>query len=114
MWHFTGKIARAAFEAANGDQAEELPEVVDEVQAVVTLVNDRVVRAIRPVLESDNLPYRVFNWRRRAGHWAGVGVGEQVQDPAESSERCHPGDAEQRWHVGRFADRQHHGRADPC
>jgi len=81
VWHFTGKIARAAFEAANGDQAEELPEGVDEVQAVVTLVNDRVVRAIRPVLESDNLPYRVFNWRRRAGHWAGVGVAEQVKTP---------------------------------
>jgi hypothetical protein len=81
VWHFTGKIARAAFEAANGDQAEELPEGIDEVQAVVTLVNDRVVRAIRPVLESDNLPYRVFNWRRRAGHWAGVGVAEQVKNP---------------------------------
>lgn len=81
VWHFTGKIARAAFEAANGDQAEELLDGVDEVQAVVTLVNDRVVRAIRPVLESDNLPYRVFNWRRRAGHWAGVGVAEQVKTP---------------------------------
>lgn len=81
VWHFTGKIARAAFKAANGDQAEELPDGVDEVQAVVTLVNDRVVRAIRPVLESDNLPYRVFNWRRRAGHWAGVGVAEQVKTP---------------------------------
>ncbi len=81
VWHFTGKIARAAFEAANGDQAEELPEGVDEVQAVVTMVNDRVIRAIRPVLESENLPYRVFNWRRRAGHWAGVGVAEQVKTP---------------------------------
>ena len=81
VWHFTGKIARAAFEAANGDQAEELPEGVDEVQAVVTMVNDRVIRAIRPVLESEALPYRVFNWRRRAGHWAGVGVAEQVKTP---------------------------------
>jgi len=33
------------------------------------------------VLESENLPYRVFNWRRRAGHWAGVGVAEQVKTP---------------------------------
>ena len=81
VWHFTGMIARAAFEAANGDQAEELPEGVDEVQAVVTMVNDRVIRAIRPVLESEALPYRVFNWRRRAGHWAGVGVAEQVKTP---------------------------------
>ena len=81
VWHFTGKIARAAFEAANEDQAKDLQDGVDEVQAIVSVVNNRVIRAIRPVLESDNLPYRVFNWRRRAGHWAGVGVGEQVRTP---------------------------------
>lgn len=81
VWHFTGKIARAAFEAANDEQAKDLQPGVDEVHAVVTLVNGRVIRAIRPVLESENLPYRVFNWRRRAGHWAGVGVAEQVKTP---------------------------------
>ena len=81
VWHFTGKIAAAAFKAANAEQGEELKDGVDEVQAVVTIVNDRVIRAIRPVLESENLPYRVFNWRRRAGHWAGVGVAEQVKTP---------------------------------
>ena len=81
VWHFTGKIAAAAFKAANDDQGKELQDGVDEVQAVVTIVNDRVIRAIRPVLESENLPYRVFNWRRRAGHWAGVGVAEQIKTP---------------------------------
>ncbi len=81
VWHFTGKIARAAFEAANGEQAEELPEGVDEVQAIVTIVNDRVIRATLPMLQSERLPYRVFNWRRRAGHWAGVGVAEQIKTP---------------------------------
>jgi hypothetical protein len=81
VWHFTGKIARAAFEAANGDQAEELPEGVDEVQAIVTIVNDKVIRATLPMLQSERLPYRVFNWRRRAGHWAGVGVAEQIKTP---------------------------------
>ena len=81
VWHFTGKISAAAFKAANEDQAADLQDGVDEVQAVVSLVNNRVIRAIRPVLESENLPYRVFNWRRRAGHWAGVGVAEQVKTP---------------------------------
>ncbi len=81
VWHFTGKISRAAFKAANEEQATELQDGMDEVQAIVSVVNNRVIRAIRPVLESDNLPYRVFNWRRRAGHWAGVGVGEQVRTP---------------------------------
>ena len=81
VWHFTGKISAAAFKAANEDQAADLQDGVDEVQAVVSLVNNRVIRAIRPVLESENLPFRVFNWRRRAGHWAGVGVAEQVKTP---------------------------------
>jgi hypothetical protein len=81
VWHFTGKIARAAFQAANGNQAEELPEGVNEVQAIVTIVNDKVIRAAMPMLQSERLPYRVFNWRRRAGHWAGVGVGEQIKTP---------------------------------
>lgn len=81
VWHFTGKISAEAFSAANNDQAKDLTDGIDEVQAVVSLVNNRVVRVIRPVLESENLPYRVFNWRRRAGHWAGVGVAEQVGTP---------------------------------
>lgn len=81
VWHFTGKISAQAFKAANDDQGKELKDGVDEVQAVVSIVNNRVIRAIRPVLESENLPYRVFNWRRRAGHWAGVGVAEQVKTP---------------------------------
>lgn len=81
VWHFTGKISAEAFKAANEVQGLELKDGVDEVQAVVSIVNNRVIRAIRPVLESENLPYRVFNWRRRAGHWAGVGVAEQVKTP---------------------------------
>ena len=81
VWHFTGKVSAEAFKAANDDQAKQIQDGVDEVQAVVTIVNDRVIRAIRPVLESENLPYRVFNWRRRAGHWAGVGVAEQIKTP---------------------------------
>jgi len=81
VWHGYGKIPKTAFAAANKAQAKELDDSVDKVFAIVTIVNDRVIRAVRPVLESENLPYRVFNWRRRAGHWAGVGVGEQVNAP---------------------------------
>ena len=81
VWHFTGRISREAFTAANESQAADLQDGVNEVFAVVTLVNGRIIRAVRPVLESENLPYRVFCWSRRAGHWAGVGVGEQVRTP---------------------------------
>ncbi len=81
VWHFTGKIAAEAFKAANAEQAEAVPEGIDEITAVVSIVNNRVIRAVRPVLESERLPFNVFNWRRRAGHWAGVGVAEQIKAP---------------------------------
>jgi len=81
VWHGYGKIPREAFAAANAEQAAELGDKVDKVFAIVTMVNDKVIRAVRPVLESERLPFNVFNWRRRAGHWAGVGVGEQVNAP---------------------------------
>lgn len=85
VWHFHGKIPKAAFEAANQGQAlefkDELAKVKDLVSAIVTIVNDTVIRAILHPLESGRLPFHVFNWRRRAGHWAGVGVAEQVKTP---------------------------------
>jgi hypothetical protein len=79
VWHFHGKIPRKAFEAANSEQSLDLDKDADQIFAIVTIVNDTVIRAILPPLDSGRLPYHVFNWRRRAGHWAGVGVGEQVK-----------------------------------
>ena len=50
--------------------------------AIVTLVNDTVIRAqFNPLEKSGNLPYRVFCWSRRAGFWAGVGIAEQISVP---------------------------------
>lgn len=81
VWHFHGMIPRAAFEAANEEQASDLDQQKDQVAAIVTIVNDVVIRAVLQPLESARLPYHVFTWRRRAGSWAGVGVGEQVRTP---------------------------------
>lgn len=82
VWHFYGAIPREAFKAANERQAEALPEDgKDDVFAIVTLVNDTVIRCIQQPLDSGRLPYHVAAWRRRAGHWAGVGVAEQVRTP---------------------------------
>ena len=81
VWHFNGKISKSAFRAANAEQAKGLDETeatAEKVSAIVTLVNDRVIRAVLQPLESGRLPYNVGVWRRRAGHWAGVGVGEQI------------------------------------
>lgn len=81
LWHFYGQIKRSELESANPGQANDVPRDQDSVFAIVTLINDLVVRAVVNPLDSGRFPYNVFNWRRRAGHWAGVGVAEQVRTP---------------------------------
>ena len=81
VWHFYGVVKRSDFAAANEVQAGQVKEDAPDVWAHVTLVNDTVIRAILTPMESRTLPYRVASWRRRAGHWAGVGVAEQVRTP---------------------------------
>ena len=81
VWHFYGAVKRADFAAANPAQAEDIGSDVPDVWAQVTLVNDTVIRAILSPLDSRKLPFRVASWRRRKGHWAGMGVGEQVRGP---------------------------------
>jgi hypothetical protein len=53
----------------------------DEMHAIVTLINDSVVRAAINPLDSGNFPYHSMPWQRRAQHWAGVGVAEQMRTP---------------------------------
>jgi hypothetical protein len=78
VWHMRGSISRAEFEAANEAQASKLDKAMDRVDVIITLVNDTVVRAVKNPMASGRLPYHVFCWSRRAGHWAGVGVAEQI------------------------------------
>lgn len=81
VWHMYGKVPARAFQAANEVQGQEIDETEEKVFAIVTLVNDTVIRAVLNPMDSGRLPYHVFNWRRRQGHWAGVGVAEQVRTP---------------------------------
>lgn len=82
VWHFTGQMSRKDMIALGAVGAEELPDSVVRCHAIVTLVNDTVIRAqFNPLEKSGNLPYRVFCWSRRAGFWAGVGIAEQISVP---------------------------------
>lgn len=53
----------------------------EDVYAIVTLVNERVIRATINPLDSGCFPYHTFPWQRREGCWAGVGVAEQISMP---------------------------------
>ena len=79
VWHFYGTITREDMIAAGGLKADE--EAAEEVYAIVTMVDDTIIRATLNPLDSGEIPYHAFPWQRRAGFWAGVGVGEQLEMP---------------------------------
>jgi len=85
VWYFYGTLSRQDMEtmvSAGGLKPESLlPEGDGDCYAIVTLINDTAVRATVNPLDSGKFPYHAFPWRRREGHWAGVGVGEQLNTP---------------------------------
>lgn len=81
VWYYYGTITRKEMQTANADALKDMPDDVDEVYAIVTMVNDSIIRATINPLESGKFPYHAMPWSRRAGHWAGVGIAEQVSTP---------------------------------
>lgn len=81
IWYFHGMLHREDFALLNPAQAADVSEDLDQVPVVATLINDTVVRAVLAPLDSGALPYHAMPWEYREGHWAGVGVAEQVRVP---------------------------------
>ena len=79
--YYYGILDREDMAACEAVGLKDIPEDKSDIFAIITLVNDTVIRAVINPLDSGRFPYRVFNWSRRAGHWAGVGVGEQCDMP---------------------------------
>ena len=75
IWYFTGTIDRDEMEAAGCDCTNMAGE---SIEAVVTMVNNRVIRASLNPLDSGDFPYDVLCWQAREGYWAGFGVGQQI------------------------------------
>lgn len=81
IWYFTGTISRDDLSLLNSVAEEELPNEVTDISAVVTIVNDSVIRATLNPLEGGNFGYNALPWSPRSGSWVGVGVAEQVATP---------------------------------
>ena len=80
IWYFHGSLSADDMAAMTGQPREKYAG--DTVYAVCTMVNDRVIRAsVNPLEKSGEHPYHAVPWQRRPGHWAGVGVGEQLNVP---------------------------------
>ncbi len=84
VWYYYGSLKRSEMGMiwqAAGRNLDDLPPDKSEVYAIVTLINARVVRATINPLDSGSFPYHSVPWQRRAGHWAGIGIAEQVRMP---------------------------------
>lgn len=80
IWYFHGTLTREDMAAGMGVTVDKLPNRT--LYALVTMINDRVIRAtLNPLEESGRHPYHAVPWQRRSGHWAGVGIAEQVNMP---------------------------------
>jgi hypothetical protein len=84
MWHFIGVITREEVEASNAPGQRTLADDLEDIPVVVTLVNDRVIRVVLNPLDSGHYGYHVLGWSRRIGHWAGIGVAEQMEVPQKA------------------------------
>lgn len=75
IWYFHGQVSKKDMEAAGckcGDKATY--------PAMVTMVNDRIIKVTLSALDSGEFPYDVMVWQGRPGSWAGVGVSRQMRE----------------------------------
>lgn len=81
LWYFYGSLKVDDLRSANPVGLDDIGDDVEEAYAIVTMVNDQVIRVILNPLDSGMFPYHVMSWSRRPGCWAGVGVIEQIAMP---------------------------------
>ena len=85
IWHVSSVLSREDMLSLNAlrrdidrEQGDgELPEEMPEISVSLTMVNDRIIKAVPSHLDSERFTYNVMSWQRREGHWAGVGIAEQ-------------------------------------
>lgn len=76
IWYYHGTAEREDLEAAGCDCEDQ---VDPHVPAMVVMVNNRVIKAALNPLDTGEYPYDAMVWRRRPGHWTGIGIARQVR-----------------------------------
>lgn len=77
IWYFHGSITADELMAAGCECDGEKKSY----PAMITMVNDRVIRASLNPLDSGEFPYDVIPWKRRPGMPWGMGVARQMRTP---------------------------------
>ncbi len=87
LWYYYGVLSREEIDCCRqlcGRKPltrDDVPLSKKFVHVIATMIGDTVVRAVLNPLDSGGFPYHVLPWQRRAGYWAGIGVGEQIKAP---------------------------------
>lgn len=74
IWYYHGEAKAAELESAHCGCDD-----MESMSVVVVMVNDRIIKASRSILDSGEFPYDVMVWQYRAGTWAGKGVARQIR-----------------------------------
>lgn len=77
IWYFNGSVTVEELRAAGCDCEDGKRSY----PAIVTMVNDRVIRASLNPLDSGDFPYDLIPWKRRPGMPWGMGVARQIRTP---------------------------------
>ncbi len=80
IWYFHGMVDRESL-IASGLEEGDIPEDLDSVPAVVTIINDTVVKCALSAMDAGGFPYDLMPWQRRAGLVWGMGVARQMRTP---------------------------------
>lgn len=80
VWYYYGILSTEDLAVINEKAAKDMADRKD-VFVIVTMVNDRVIKAVINPLDSGSFPYHAFPWTRRTNSWTGVGISEQIRLP---------------------------------
>lgn len=80
IWYYTGTVLTEELIAAGCDCGDEEGRK-RSYPAIMTMVNDHVIRASLNPLDSGEFPYDVIPWKRRPGMPWGMGLGRQMRTP---------------------------------
>jgi len=73
IWYIYCQVSKKEMEAAGCPCSQE------ELPAIVTMVNDRIIKITMSPLDSGEFPYDVMVWQEKLGHWAGIGVSRHIR-----------------------------------
>lgn len=79
IWYYHGDITVDELRAAGVDMEDE--DGAMTYPAIITMVNDRVIKASLNPLDDGDFPYDVIPWKRRPGIPWGMGVARQMRTP---------------------------------